>query len=241
MKRLFLFSTILLTLLTIMNSCDSPNSKTIKNDIQIDYTKPFPGKEYIQAVDSSVMQFSVTVSSKKNSESWEGHCSLYCNKGDLSYLVLPLHCFPYDSTKEYRIWATDFKKKKVELSWVRAVSSTQYDAEVIVVKKIKGLPTLCERGMIGKEPIIGDSAVLLVPFNARNVHQKFGLLCKNNEIEMNVLFGESGDSGGLVIGRNGVIGITVSITDNGKNMQFVPINIFEELYTSIANDRKDPI
>ena len=232
---------IIVTVITIITSCNDSNPKTINNNIGIEYTTPFPGKEYMKAVDSSILKFSVTESNNKKSESWAGHCCLYCNKGNLSYLVLPFHCFPYDSTKVYRIWVTDFKGRKTELSWVHETNTTQYDAEILVVKKFGKLPTLCERGMIGKEPIIGDTAVLLIPFNARNVRQKVGLLHKNNEVEMNILFGEPGDSGGLVVGRNGVIGIVVTTSNNGREVQFVPISIFEELYAGGINDEKDPI
>ncbi|MCX6824487.1 MAG: hypothetical protein NT085_05180 [candidate division SR1 bacterium] len=249
MKKIYCIG-ILVTIVLVMVSCNNSNNGTIdeaksninavKNSVKVRERKAFPDEAYMKGIDSSMFEFYVVMSDKKKSEAWAGQCCLYCNKDNMSYLILPRHCFPYDSTKSYGLWVTDFKNRRTKLSWTRSTSSTLYDAEVLVVEKIKGLPTLCERGKIAREIIVGDSAVLLTPFNVRNVHRKFGTLNNHNEMEMFTMFGEPGDSGGLILGRNGILGVEVTGTNEGKQTQFVPIQVFEELYGDIVYDEKKP-
>jgi len=237
---------IMITMIFVMMvSCNNSikeksNTNTIVNSKEIMKIKTFSDEIYIQSIDSSMLQFYVNMSDSKKTQSWSGQCCIYCNKHGMSYLILPKHCFPYDSTKSYSIWAIDFKNRRIELSWTCATTSTIYDAEILVVEEIKGIPTLCEKGKIAKEIIVGDSAVLLTPFNVRNVHRKFGTLNKDNEMEMLTMFGEPGDSGGLILGRNGILGVEVSGSNYGKQIQFIPIAVFEELYGSIAYDKRQP-
>jgi len=121
------------------------------------------------------------------------------------------------------------------------INSNEYDAEILVVRRIKGLPTLCEREMIAKQQINGDSAILLVPFNARNVYQKLGSFLDSTKLEMSILVCEPGDSGGLIIGRDGVVGIEVASGNNGRISHFVPIRVFEDLYGALVNKKKLPV
>jgi hypothetical protein len=244
-NKTFLISAVVIALFIFFVSCDNHNPNSIVNNISVpsnfpgEHFKKFPDREYIRSVASSVLKFSCDMYSHgKIEKSWESHCCLYSNNGDLSYLALPTHCFPYDSTKQYWAQVTDFEGKITILSLVAVIDSKEYDAAILVVKKIKGLPTLCEREIIAKQQITRDSAVLLVPFNARDVYQKFGSFLNSTKMEMSTLVCEPGDSGGLLIGRDGVIGIEVASDNNGRISHFVPINIFEDLYGSLVNEKK---
>ncbi len=237
MKKNKIICGIIITFVIMITSCTNKKNEKItisQNETQ----KKFPGKEYVQSVDSSILKFTCMEFNKKGFTISEGQCCVYCNKGNLSYLVMPYHCFPYDSTKEYMIWGTDYKGKKIELSW-RAISwAKDVDATILAVDKIEKIPTLCEQGLIAKNMKPGDSAVLLTPFNVRNVHEKFGIFRNENEVEMNQIFAEPGDSGGLIIGREGIVGIA-SGTDKGNTLYFVPIEVFEELYISLILDPRN--
>jgi|GEM_PF-1277232 len=242
----FLVRAIFIALTVFFVSCDNSNPTVnnipVSSNVPGEHFKKFPSQEYIQSVGCSILKFYCNVYNHgKIEESWESHCCLYCNNGNLSYLALPRHCFPYDSTRQYEAYATDFKGRIIKLSLVEEIHLQTNDAEILVVRKIKGLPTLCERGMIAKQQITGDSAVLLVPFNARNIYQKLGSFLDDTKMQMNTLVCEPGDSGGLLIGRDGVIGIEVASSASGRISLFVPIHVFEDLYGSLIHKKVAPL
>lgn len=191
----------------------------------------FPSKKYLKTVDSCVLRFSCEM--YKNGEyqrAWHGHCFLYAAHEDKSYLAMPKHCFSFDSTQEYKLFVTDVGGRKIELKWNGFKVAENCDAELLIVEKIRGLPNLCERELITSSQLIGDSVLLWVPFNSRNVRRKFGKLSKGNKVEVCTMLGEPGDSGGLIIGRDGVIGMNFGSNENGKTLVFVRIQVFEFLY-----------
>jgi len=245
--KAFLISAMVIALFITLASCDDPQPKTdiisTSNVVPAKPLKAFPTKQSLQSINSSILKLSCDEYSGdgRTKSSWSGHCCLYSNNGDYSYLALPTHCFPGDSTKYYDIQVTDFKGKITKVSWRSRVHSTLYDAEILVVDRIKGIPTLCETGMIAEQAITGDSAVLLVPFDARNIRQKLGLFLDGNKVRMLTLFSEPGDSGGLFVGRDGVVGINFALTGDGKVSHFVPISVFESLYGSFINEKKAPV
>jgi hypothetical protein len=231
MKGKILFILILL----ILTSCRWERHKNV-NQAKEEFVKLFPKKEYIQSVASSVLKFSCTSLDKKGViASWSSHCCLYANKGDESYIAIPKHCFDYDDSKSYEAEVKDIKGRIIKLNLLRCWTSTKYDAVILTVKHISGIPTLCSTEVITSKQIIGDSAVVLSPFNVRGIYQKFGFIIKNNSISLSTLITERGDSGGLVIVRDGVIGIHVSSEQNGKVGNFVPIAVFEDMYAEIVN------
>jgi len=239
-KNRYFIGALMMALLIFLAACDN-SSETANNiptpsNIPGAHFKKFPDRKYVRSVASSVLKFSCNAYSHgKIEDSWSSHCCLYSNKDGWSYLALPRHCFPFDSTKRYEAWVTDSKGRTIKLSLVTELHSNEYDAAILVVKRIKGLRTLCEREMISSQQISGDSAILLVPFNARDVYQKPGLLLDGPKVEMSTLRCEPGDSGGLIVGRDGVIGVEVSGSNYGKIMHFVPISVFEDIYGTLVN------
>jgi hypothetical protein len=159
-----------------------------------------------------------------------GHCCIYSHNGGYSYLALPTHCFPYNSKKQYKIWATDYEGRTIDLELVEICNSTIHDAEVLVTKKIFGLPSLCEMAILTGYRASGDSAFIFSPFNSRGIEKKWGTFTNRTTLTMDTMICERGDSGSLVISREGVTGITVAVTNNGLIMEYVPILVFEKLY-----------
>jgi len=161
-----------------------------------------------------------------------GHGFVYSRNGEHSYIALPEHCFPYDSTKQCKIWATDYEGRTIDLKWTRRLSykNINYDAQILVVKKIFGLPSLCEMAVLTGYRASGDSAFIFAPFNVRNVEKKWGTFFGEEGVEMNTMISEFGDSGGLVLSRDGVAGVLASSSSNGSNMRYVPILVFEKIY-----------
>jgi len=198
---------------------------------------PFPGPEKIELIRYSMLQIYFEIAdADKIIESGRGHGCIYSHRGDYSYLILPKHCFPYDSTKQCTVWARDYEGKKINLDWVRMYRNSTYDAEMLKVEKIFGLPSLCETAMLTGYRTPGDSALIFSPFNVRNVEKKRGVFLSEERVKMSTIISEFGDSGGLVMSREGVAGILVSSSDNGSTMYYVPILIFEKMYGSFMYD-----
>ncbi len=191
----------------------------------------FPSKKYLRTVDSCVLRFSCEM--YKNGlyqRTWSGHCFLYASHADKSYLAMPKHCFSFDSTQEYKLFVTDVGGRKTELKWSDFKVAENCDAELLRVDKVQGLPSLCERELVASSQLIGDSVLLWVPYNSRKVRRKFGTLLKENKVKVHTMVGEPGDSGGLIIGREGVIGMNFGSKENGTKLMFVRIQVFEFLY-----------
>jgi hypothetical protein len=163
-----------------------------------------------------------------------GHCYIYSNNGNNSYLALPQHCFPYDETKRYQVWVTDYAGRTFELKHFGVLSHGDYDAEMLVTEKFFGLPSLCEVAILTGYRAFEDSAFVFDPFNARNVERKWGTFLNEDAVEMSTMICEPGDSGGLVISREGISGVVVSASGNGSTMQYVPILVFEHMYGKLV-------
>jgi hypothetical protein len=198
---------------------------------------PFPGPEKIELIRYSMLQIYFEIAdADKIIESGRGHGCIYSHRGDYSYLILPKHCFPYDSTKQCTVWARDYEGKKIDLDWVRMYRNSTYDAEMLKVEKIFGLPSLCETAMLTGYRASGDSALIFSPFNVRNVEKKRGIFLSEERVKMSTIISEFGDSGGLVMSREGVAGILVSSSGNGSTMYYVPILVFEKMYGGFMYD-----
>jgi hypothetical protein len=179
----------------------------------------------------SVLQICYEISdANKIIQSGCGHCCIYSHNGEHSYLALPEHCFPYDSTKQCKVWVKDYEGKKIDLEWTRVFPHSYYDAEILEVKKIFGLPSLCELAVLTSYCASGDSTFIFNPFNVRNVEKKWGTFFNGEKIKMNTMICEPGDSGGLIMSREGVAGIVYSASDNGMTVRYVPILVFEKMY-----------
>jgi hypothetical protein len=232
-------------------SCGQDSLNTVANNSEkfddIEKTSLLNKKFFhYESIESTILRFSCTVYQKgKVIDSWEAHCFLYANRGGRSYLALPYHSFPYDSTKAYSIQLTDLDGKTIAWDWSVCLRPEKGDAEMIVGEEInqKGILShaLSAKDAIASKPLVGDSAILLVPFNSRDVHKKYGIIRSSNSLEMKTLWGEPGDSGGLVVGRNGVIGIAVSTGKDGRERMsyFVPISVFEELYIRLVRYKQN--
>ncbi len=108
----------------------------------------------------------------------------------------------------------------------------------MAVAKIQGIPSVCERNMIVARQSVGDSVLLEVPFNVRGVQRKQGIVMEQNKVRMDLLVCEGGDSGGLVITRDGIIGMEFRTLEEGTIIRFVPMSVFENLYYGVVQGKK---
>ncbi len=252
MKKKSLIIVTVVTYLLISTSCNHKNTSTTQkpetkdihmaNDISSKILKQFPNKNVLNLIKSSILKFSVV---EYINEKWvgasSGHCCLYSTDNISSYLALPTHCFVFDSKKKYEVFLTDCNGKAFKASCKLLLSSTTYDAEIMEIGKIK-LASLCEMGLIANHPTKGDSVVLLVPFNARRVYQKFGSFIDSTSAIMNTLALDHGDSGGLMIGRDGVMGVAISsFTENIRGANFVPMSVFEDIFIDLTERKQQEI
>lgn len=210
-----------------------PTKQTIQVVNNITNPEQVACQQNAELATNSILEFICTSSYKGRVESWKGQCCLYANRGDESFIALPSHVFPYDERKYYDIYLIDVKKDTIHAEWSMANSFEEYDAKMLVVKKIPGIIPLCNTKLIRNKPVRQNSlAILVTPFNVRGVTQKEGNIIANGEMEMKTLSAEPGDSGALIVNEDGVLGIVWSITDDGKT-NYVPINLFEKLYSHI--------
>ncbi len=129
------------------------------------------------------------------------------------------------------------EKQGADLTNYNKAISSEFDAAVISFENNTYLKnfTLASRGLIATSGSIGDTAILETPFNARGVKRKigtFGLLYPNS-VDMQFFYGETGDSGGLIVSREGVAGVNYG-TFSGEGVTiYAPVRVFEELYSSL--------
>ena len=230
MKSKFTLSCMIVIILFAFscNETPTPKSSTLKKP-----SKNYLVKKNMEAINASILKITRTEYGPNGAQSWYGHCCLYANKFDKSYLALPKHCFPYKKGVRYDVELTDFKGRKINLeSYEYFPAKNDIDAEILVVDRIDGIPNLCSRDMISPKGEVGDSAVILCPFDAREVRLKYGTISEENTIKANTLYDEHGDSGGLIVGQFGVFGILVS--GLGGTTYYVPMRIFEDIYEEIV-------
>ncbi|MBU0626579.1 hypothetical protein KKH82_04030 [Patescibacteria group bacterium] len=241
MKTTSLIIGIIVTLFTIATSCSTSETKDenpiSQNFARAEIPNPLPTEEKLAMIDSSVLEFEVRKDGEIRSSC--GHCCLYCNRKGLSYLILPYHVFPYDSTQTYKVMLKNFKGERIEVPSFRCLSyNPGHDVLVYVIPQLDGIPTVSERYQIAKEAYAGDSVVLWTPFNVRNITRKTGTISSNTEVKMDIFVGEPGDSGGLIIGKNGIIGMAYHVDSTGTYVQFIPTNVFEQQYQYLITDEK---
>lgn len=197
--------------------------------------KPFPDTALIS---SSIFKLLVFEYTNDGKSSWyAAHCFVYAHVGDFSFLALPRHCFKYDTSKRQDLWIENSKGDRTQIRWYKSSSSTLYDAEMLKIDRVEGL-ALSNTDLISDQVDLADTAIVLSPFNVRKVPRKFGYFLQDNKIEMNTLYGEKGDSGSLIVGRTGVVGVMFATTGLGEKVLYVPILLFEELYKKLVMQKK---
>lgn len=197
---------------------------------------PLPRTELVKSIAESVLEFNLY----STGGSWSSHCCLYANRGNESYIALPKHCFDHDKTKSYKIEVVDNHGVATILKVLSFAQSSRYDAVMLLVNKFSTTtPALSNSQLIAKtvgKP--GDSIIILTPFDSRNIYQKYGTLSGSEEFNAGNLSIEPGDSGGLILKKDGVIGMNFAHTDGGDETRsggmFVPITVFESLYSDLV-------
>jgi len=191
----------------------------------------------IKDIKSFVFRFSCEVYvDGKYQAGWRSHCIIYANHKDVTYIAIPSHCFISEHGKEYKLAIFDSLGEKIELDWLEYITSDTYDAKILVVKRLK-LPAFSNIASFGTKNT-GGSAVLVSPFNERGIYKKTGFFSERNSVIFDTFFSEPGDSGAVVLAEDGVVGISFSISDNGKEANFVAIDVFENLYLEQVRKKK---
>ena len=167
------------------------------------------------------------------------HCFIYAHKDASSFIALPRHCFKYNKTKRYELSLIDQHGRKTILDWNTVISDKSKDAAIIEVSRLDYIASFSGSGNIDQNSAIGDSVSLLTLFGSRKVYQKKGVLDTDGSIKINTFHIERGDSGSLVVGRNGVLGVSFAKSKDGTNLYFTPITVFEELYTDLVEAKHD--
>lgn len=232
-KKTTLLSTlaIILSLIAITLSLWSVGHQNRKRDTQNVERDSLSDNNPVR---SSILELTGTWTKGDLSGKWHSHCCLYGNQKNFSFLAFPTHCFDYDSTKSYSLEVTDYLGRKTKLDLQQTYRSKNLDAEILKVQRIKDVPSLCEQNLTSEKFSAGSSVTILTPFNSREIKKRNGILQEKNRVSIENYANEPGDSGGLIIAKNKVIGIITSATAHGRVTEFVSISCFEDLYAELV-------
>lgn len=184
-------------------------------------------------INKAAMKFTVLV--PLGNESYQsissGHCFVHSNNSNFNstFIGLPGHVLPDSNVFDYRYQVIDYQGRQTIFKIAAYIRSENQDAAVIKVDRIEGAFPLSP-GLRTEDMILEDSAFVLSPFNSRSIETKTGRFLKHNILDMKNIFNEPGDSGSLVVGRLGVVGVVSGVSDDGKKMHFTPLEVFEKLY-----------
>jgi hypothetical protein len=183
---------------------------------------------------ASIMKFSYKSFENGNlKDFWSAHCVLYASNSEYSYIALPRHAFNPAPGTEYEIFITDSRDTCKKIIVLESIISKDYDAEMLKVKRLD-IPALSNRGFISSGALLGDTAIMISPYNSRGIKEKRGVFVQENSVAFDPIFIEPGDSGSLVVGRNGAVGLAFSISNgNLKIGHYAPMIEIESLYTKL--------
>lgn len=165
---------------------------------------------------------------------FSGQCSFFAFKQNDVYIATAKHCVPNPKT-DIEIWDNFGNKYEISKKDYEVNSSSEVDAALIKISidlfENDYFSTISNRNLLANKSEEKDTLILVTPFNVRGVKKKVGFYAADNSMFFDLFSGEPGDSGALVVCRDGALGIyTSSNGENNKQGFFVPIDVFEKLY-----------
>lgn len=208
---------------------------SIVNAVKTNMGSGFLSDSEIVSIGQSILKI---VSRNEDQKCSHGQCFVYAHKNNTTYIGLPKHCY---NPKNSLIILTDYTGVSYEFGWEEVRYSTKFDVAMIPVSNspLLHLPALCEKGLIREtNQVVSSPIFCITPFNVRGLKVKSGKLLKEERSLLNLFCGEGGDSGSLIVGKCGVVGmqVAVSVVD-AKNVLFIDIRRFESLYMALSRNR----
>jgi hypothetical protein len=168
-----------------------------------------------------------------------GQGVMYAQVGDKLYIATSKHCLPEGREKIMKIRTSAGK----EVYYTDAVMMAYniLDAgmiELTIPNPEKRFHTVSEYGLIANQTPIGDTVILVTPFDARKATKKYGTLTDNTTVDFSPVYAEPGDSGSPVVCRHGIVGILFGLRpENVNEAVYVEMSYFEKIYLEFTQTK----
>lgn len=206
---------------------------SIINAIRIKTEANFLSDSEITSLGQSILK----IDFQNDDKSWSsGQCFVYAHKDSTTYIGLPKHCYNKNNSL---VTLKDHTGTSYEYSWHTTRYFVKFDAAMIPVlnSPLLHLPSLCGQGLIkDSEQFVNNSVFCVTPFNVRGMKVKSGKILAKERVLCDFFCGEGGDSGSLIVGKHGVIGMQVARSkEDAKKISFIDIQKMEDLYMALTS------